>query len=137
LKPSNILVNFEGTCKLTDFGISRTLNTKTMTKNIGTILYTAPEVWNGKYDLKADVYSYGVLLAEIFNSNSHKDPFAHVQYTEWDFIKGVENNEIKPKLPTTKNSKVDRLMLTCVSFDPKGRPEFVFINQELNSVSSD
>lgn len=44
-----------------DFGLSRVLDDTTMTKNIGTVAWIAPEVLNakGEYTEKADVYSFG------------------------------------------------------------------------------
>lgn len=40
---------------------------------------------SGRYNEKADVYSYGILLAELFNDS---DPFAHLAIdSHFDFIK--------------------------------------------------
>jgi serine/threonine protein kinase len=38
------------------------------TNNVGTYFYAAPEVKNGRYDAKADIYACGVILFELFNS---------------------------------------------------------------------
>ena len=44
VKPQNILVDEEGHCLITDFGIARSLTiSKTMTTQIGTVAYMAPE----------------------------------------------------------------------------------------------
>eukprot|EP00012_Vannella_robusta_P003897 CAMPEP_0206183264 /NCGR_PEP_ID=MMETSP0166-20121206/534_1 /ASSEMBLY_ACC=CAM_ASM_000260 /TAXON_ID=95228 /ORGANISM="Vannella robusta, Strain DIVA3 518/3/11/1/6" /LENGTH=256 /DNA_ID=CAMNT_0053598085 /DNA_START=424 /DNA_END=1190 /DNA_ORIENTATION=+ len=64
LKPDNILVNNDWTCKVADFGIStaRPTITRQMTC-IGTPIYMAPEVI---YSEKADVFAFGMVLWEIF-----------------------------------------------------------------------
>ncbi|KAK1928678.1 Serine/threonine-protein kinase STY17 [Phytophthora citrophthora] len=51
--------------KLSDFGISREQMDQTMTAGVGTSLWMAPEVMMGEqYDVKADMFSFGVLLSE-------------------------------------------------------------------------
>merc|ERR1712137_262211 len=68
LKSENLLVNNSWTCKVADFGIStvRPTITREMTC-IGTPIYMAPEVIKkNKYSEKADVFSFGMVLWEIF-----------------------------------------------------------------------
>lgn len=71
LKPENILYRHSkvttggNTFLIGDFGSSRFMD-KTMTFNIGTPLYRAPEVMaTSCYTQKADVYSYGLIAIEI------------------------------------------------------------------------
>lgn len=67
LKPNNVLLSERWEAKLTDFGVSRELTEdQTMTAEIGTISWIAPEVLRGeRYSEKADVYSFGVILTEL------------------------------------------------------------------------
>lgn len=63
---SNILLNENNDAKISDFGLSRNLNdlkNGIITNNKVRIRWTAPEVLENKYyTIKADVWSFGVLL---------------------------------------------------------------------------
>mmetsp|Transcript_43357 Transcript_43357/g.68645 ORF Transcript_43357/g.68645 Transcript_43357/m.68645 type:complete len:508 (+) Transcript_43357:138-1661(+) len=76
LKPENFLLKCghgdedsitKKLLKLTDFGFARPIpdGEKTMKTILGTPPYMAPELWNGPYDEKVDVWSSGVILYEI------------------------------------------------------------------------
>lgn len=69
LTAANVLVNRDGTCKITDFGISRMLiSTDVRTESYGTVAYMPRELLaNKKIGLFTDVYSFGVLMWEIRN----------------------------------------------------------------------
>uniref|UniRef100_H3G6I1 Protein kinase domain-containing protein n=1 Tax=Phytophthora ramorum TaxID=164328 RepID=H3G6I1_PHYRM len=73
LKSSNILLNQAMDAKVTDFGISRERIDATMTAGVGTSLWMAPEVMLGeRYDDKADMFSFGVVLSEL---DQHTTPY--------------------------------------------------------------
>ncbi|MFL5624603.1 MAG: protein kinase domain-containing protein [Ktedonobacteraceae bacterium] len=71
IKSSNVLLDANGRCYLSDFGIARTATDATqltMTGNVlGTVDYVAPELFeeNRKADARSDLYSLGVLLFEM------------------------------------------------------------------------
>jgi serine/threonine protein kinase len=73
LKPNNILITdgMNGRfVKIADFGLAtiHEFDGQCHTKYKGTIRYAAPEVMSStKYDTKADIYSLGVILQELFN----------------------------------------------------------------------
>jgi serine/threonine protein kinase len=74
LKPENIFLNKcdrKGFCvKIADFGnmAIHKLTDQSHTSEMGSGKYMAPEVVNNrKYDTKADVYSLGVILGELFD----------------------------------------------------------------------
>ncbi|KAF1788980.1 Protein kinase-like domain [Phytophthora cactorum] len=77
LAPKNILLNEALGAKLTDFGVSRERVDRTMTADVGTSLWMAPEVMMGNaYDEKADVFSFGVVLSEL---SMHSMPYSHTK----------------------------------------------------------
>lgn len=66
LKPENVLFqtpDFDSPIAIIDFGTSRYYSPQeAMEKRVGTLHYLAPEVFQGKYDKKCDVWSCGVML---------------------------------------------------------------------------
>ena len=76
LKPENIFINKNNEIKIVDFGISKELNlykefTKT-NKQSGSLYYIAPEILNnGIYNYKADMYSLGCIIYELFNLDTY------------------------------------------------------------------
>lgn len=76
IKPANILINKEGQPFITDFGIAKRLSADATIslegQVIGTARYMAPEQAAGKSretDHRADLYSLGVLLFEMFTGD--------------------------------------------------------------------
>mmetsp|Transcript_15219 Transcript_15219/g.2535 ORF Transcript_15219/g.2535 Transcript_15219/m.2535 type:complete len:120 (-) Transcript_15219:133-492(-) len=76
LKPENLLLENDrddALLKVIDFGESMKVSPKEiMTKRTGTAYYIAPEVLQGKYNDRCDVWSCGVIL---FVMLSGKPPF--------------------------------------------------------------
>jgi eukaryotic-like serine/threonine-protein kinase len=69
VKPQNVLVSTEGTAKITDFGIARTLTEEGLTLDgrvLGTTDYVSPEQALGQSVTgQSDIYSLGVVLYEM------------------------------------------------------------------------
>lgn len=68
LKPQNILMDDAGTPKISDFGISKTLeNSKKYTKSIvGSYVYMSPEALQGNCcDTNSDIWSLGCIMHEL------------------------------------------------------------------------
>lgn len=70
IKPQNIMLLRNGQIKVTDFGIAKLPDAKTLTatdKAIGTVYYISPEQAAGEkgIDRRTDLYSVGVLMYEM------------------------------------------------------------------------
>ena len=73
VKPSNIMVAYDGTIKIADFGLSKimTIEEQSMTGGVGTQKFMAPEeIDELEYDEKVDVYSFGVLAFFILRRST-------------------------------------------------------------------
>lgn len=83
LKPQNLLVDRVGNLKIADFGLARAFGIpiKTLTHEIETLWYRAPEVLLGQkqYSLGVDIWAVGCIFAELiekkpmFNGDSEID----------------------------------------------------------------
>jgi hypothetical protein len=74
LRPDNIMIKMDGKnnrfIKICDFGLIaiHKIAQQSHTKDRGHMRYAAPEVLNGRnYDTKADIYSLGIILINLFN----------------------------------------------------------------------
>ncbi len=70
VKPSNLLLDMRGTVWVTDFGLAKVTGPSgddiTHTGDLlGTLRYMPPEAFDGKSDVRGDVYSLGLTLYEL------------------------------------------------------------------------
>ena len=133
LKPENVMVDRVGWVKVMDFGIARSLDTSTLGAGglVGTLLYMAPEQVEGKtVDRRADVYSLGLILYEMFTGTPAvrgENPAAvllqHIRETP------RSPRHLQPTLPVHINDAI----LRCLEKDPAMR--FPSVNALLEVLS--
>ena len=123
IKPHNMLVSKDGTLKITDFGISRALDTISRSERYSEIwaspFYVSPEQAHGLPPSPAsDVYSLGVILYEVFTG---KLPF----YGE-DALELIEKHQTEKLIsPVTVNpiipQSLESIILKTLEKEPKNR----------------
>lgn len=62
IKAENVLFTSDDRAKIIDFGLARIMETDRLVSVVGTPYYLAPEVPDGKYDTKCDVWSLAVVV---------------------------------------------------------------------------
>lgn len=128
LAARNILVGESRIVKVADFGLARVIEDSEYTARQGAkfpIKWTAPEAaMYGKFSIKSDVWSYGILLYELVTHGSI--PYAGMHNKE--VIEQVQKGYRIPR-PTNCDcpEEVYRIMLDCWHSDPDKRPTFEFL----------
>uniref|UniRef100_A0A2C9WEZ1 non-specific serine/threonine protein kinase n=1 Tax=Manihot esculenta TaxID=3983 RepID=A0A2C9WEZ1_MANES len=133
IKPENILIDEKGGVKIADFGLSKLLmpnQSKTYTGVRGTRGYVAPE-WHRNFPItvKADVYSYGIMLLEIICCRRNLDmhvPDNEIVLAEWVY-ECFESNELRKlvqheEVGETKLERMVKVGLWCIQDEPSLRP---------------
>lgn len=135
LNPHNILLNEKGQALVADFGESRLLikmssGMDEMTKQTGNLRYMAPEVFgtNGAYSEKADVFSYGLCLWELFaEATPFEDVLAAAAAAEMAY------NDLRPYVPPSWPRELTVLIASCWHVTPSNRPAFSEILKTLQT----
>ncbi|GMF80074.1 unnamed protein product [Phytophthora fragariaefolia] len=139
LKSKNVLLNRKLLAKLSDFGVSRKTHVnETMTSGVGTLLWTAPEIIEGKkYSEKADIYSLGVVLSEM---DTCEPPFSDVTSDKGERLPGmqlaqlVRLGKIRVSLRKDCPPNLRKLVLDCTQLDPDARPSSMQVAFTLKSI---
>lgn len=121
LKSPNLLVDKDLTVKVCDFGLSRARrSTMLSTKSqAGTPEWTAPEVLRSQpYNEKCDVYSYGVILWELFQN---EEPWHDKSAMQVVGAVGWSNERLT--VPPDARPAMRALIEACFG-EPLGRPSF-------------
>lgn len=138
LKPGNLLMGAVASpsgpqlvVKVADFGLARVQDTaRTMTGGIGTSQYTAPEVLRSeRYDTKADVFSFGVILWEI---HARKIPYSEMN--QMQIAVAVATQDHRPPPPKHCPAPFWQLMQHCWSTKPPNRPSFPEVLSQLEDM---
>lgn len=118
LKPSNIMLQPDGTLKLIDFGIAREYkqNSNADTTYVGTRGYAAPEQFGqAQTDARTDIYSLGITFYHLLTGKSpYKPPYGFVPVRELNpkLSRGIEHvlNKCIQSEPDLRYQNVDDLL---------------------------
>jgi predicted ATPase/predicted Ser/Thr protein kinase len=122
LKPENVILTADGSAKLMDFGLARSISSRLTSEGtiLGTVFYLAPEQAQGKpIDPRSDLYSLGVMLYELTTGE--------LPFTAEDPLAVVSQHIHAPVVPPrTKNDQIppslEVLILALMAKDPADRP---------------
>lgn len=122
LAARNCLIGNENIVKISDFGMSREEEEYIVSGGMKQIpiKWTAPEALNfGKYTSLCDVWSYGILVWEIFSRGD-------TPYSGLSNSRARERIDEGYRMPAPENTPPEmyRLMLKCWSYEPENRPHF-------------
>lgn len=139
LTSKNVLVKTEGneyTAVIGDFGLAEKIPDSRQKSRrlaiVGSPYWMAPECLHGQwYNEMADIFSYGIILCEMI-ARIEADPDV-LPRTENFGVDYVAFSLLCPNCPF----KFLRLAFSCCAIDPKNRPPFKEIVQQLEALLAD
>ncbi|KAK6180563.1 hypothetical protein SNE40_012695 [Patella caerulea] len=140
LAARNVCLTKELQAKITDFGLAKILKTekdyyKMKSPKAFSMFWSAPESLGplcsrGIISSRSDVWSYGVVLWEIFSRG--KEPKLIKDYNLAEFVKKLKNGERLPISPTWP-TVIQDLIKECWLLNDKERPDFLNIASKLQN----
>uniref|UniRef100_A0A8C8YJM4 Tyrosine-protein kinase n=1 Tax=Prolemur simus TaxID=1328070 RepID=A0A8C8YJM4_PROSS len=133
LAARNVLVDDGLACKVADFGLARLLKDDVYSPRSGSkipIKWTAPEAATYRvFSQKSDVWSFGVLLYEVFTYG--QCPYEGM--TNHETLQQILRGYRLPR-PAACPAEVYVLMLECWRGSPEERPAFAVLQERLRAL---
>ncbi|XP_051793853.1 macrophage colony-stimulating factor 1 receptor 2 [Acanthochromis polyacanthus] len=131
----NVLLTDRHVAKICDFGLARDICNDDSYIVQGNarlpVKWMAPEsIFQCVYTLQSDVWSYGVLLWEIFSLG--KSPYPNVS-VDTNFYKMIKDGG-HMRRPDFAPAEMYHLMMLCWSLEPSDRPTFKTIGQLISRL---
>ncbi len=123
VSPGNVMVGYDGSVKVLDFGVARINETQGYQTQTGTLrgkfAYMSPEQTLGEeLDARSDVFSFGTVLYELLTGTNcfrADDPIATLERVQG--TRPVPPSRARPGIP----KDVDRILGQCLSKDRRRR----------------
>lgn len=136
LRPTNVMVNYEGRTKILDFGLQEANlgHAYCRPQSLGErYAYLAPEARPPRHqrDAAADVFALGVLFFELLTGR-----MLFGARTPPDVLRAVQRRPI-PRLETSVPEALDALMRAALARDPSERPSSEALLGQLCSLPRD
>lgn len=131
LAARNVLVGADYICKVADFGLARIIKEPYYITTDKKIPYkwSAPEaISHGKFSNKSDIWSFGVLLYEVFT-------YGGIPYPGFDNQEVFDQVMRGYRMPQPPNCPdfIYGIMKGCWQEEPGQRPDFKELHSELNN----
>ncbi|XP_001382051.1 serine/threonine-protein kinase PDIK1L [Monodelphis domestica] len=158
LKPDNILIS--NSCggpvlKITDFGLSKVcqgsvnVNQHRFSSACGSDFYMAPEVWEGSYTAKADIFALGIIFWAMIERITFRDADSEKELLGTYICQGkdiipigeamLENPSMKLQIPLKKKrcmpNDLCRLLHDMLAFNPKERLDAFQLESRIKQTS--
>ncbi|KAF0717407.1 Aste57867_2308 [Aphanomyces stellatus] len=148
LKSRNVLLDSTKPAKLSDFGVSREIQSKTMSQEVGTYLWTAPEILRGDRIIASDHHvplanvalKLGVLLGEL---DSHQPPYHGLTMEDGGPMMGVSimmkvmQNHVQVEVSPHCPPRIADIVYSCTQYDAARRPSIAQVLDQLRALPSD
>ncbi|XBI33941.1 hypothetical protein VPH35_119805 [Triticum aestivum] len=135
LKPANILLNDNLVPKIADFGLSKCFTEDQSQINIsqlaGTPGYLAPEFYGGKITPKVDIYSLGIIIAEMLTGQKGYTKMEKI-LESWSYRLDKSNGETQLE-QVRVCAEVGK---ECTEYNPAIRPDPGSIIKRLEETES-
>jgi len=144
IKPSNIRITAQGEVKLLDFGVARAEFARREAVDaqgivFGSAKYMAPERRAGREGTASDMYSLGVVLANLLTGRRFPNPPR--QRADHDIWVGKILSKVKTLLtdidvPAERAAlgRIEFLLLELLAWDPTDRPNARDVEQQLRKI---
>ena len=129
----NLVNNSKSYSQITDFGLCKPITENDPENVYGVIPYIAPEVLNSKkYTDKSDIYSFGMIMLEIFTSYP---PYYNIPHDKDLVLKilGGYKPEIRCEIPQLLKD----IMEKCWEIEPQDRPTAKELQVQFENLSRD
>lgn len=143
LKPGNLRITAHGEVKILDFGAARaetgTREANTSAWRFGTPRYMAPERHDGVEGPASDIYSLGIVLAQMLTGEKASDPPTnadrHHKFSA-DVVEGV-SGRLLAELSSRNEASGDeivQLIGEMIAYEPANRPTARQVQQRLRAL---
>ncbi|XP_026696445.2 uncharacterized protein LOC101242971 [Ciona intestinalis] len=133
LAARNVLLTSDRVVKIADFGLSKHMQNeyyKVHAPAIAPAKWTAPEaLWENKFSIKSDVWSYGVLVWEIFSMGEQPYLGVPAQILYRKLSSGLRLGK-----PRFSNTATYSTLRKCWSWKPETRPTFTELVQYFDAA---
>lgn len=133
---ANILINRNKLAKISDFGSAISLNASRADKLSWSDIklrmkWTAPECLTGRnFSARSDVWSFGILLWEIFSYGRSPYPRVPIDYIERFILSGD-----RMKIPDNCNPEMCQVIGSCWKLKASERPSFKNLKKILSYLT--